>query len=230
MIRLDKYLSMALGITRKEALYALKAQKVLVQDIVVKKGAQKINENDKVVFEGNQIGLSGPRYFMMNKAQGYVCTHDDANNPTIFSSLDEISAEKMHTAGRLDCDTTGLVLLTDDGQWSHRVTSPKHQCAKTYQVKLAAPISDEAQEAFTQGIELRGEKQKTLPAQLIIIDEKNVLLTIYEGKYHQVKRMFAAVGNKVIALHRKSIGSLALDPSLEPGEYRKLTEKEIALF
>ena len=148
----------------------------------------------------------------------------------LFVLLEEVNAEKLHIAGRLDCDTTGLLLLTDDGQWSHRVTSPKHKCEKTYRVWLDDPIADDVAEQFAEGVMLRGEKAETLPAQMDVVDEKEVLLTIHEGKYHQVKRMFAAVGNKVVGLHRETVGELVLDETLEPGEYRELTAEEIALF
>lgn len=129
--------------------------------------------------------------------------------------------------GRLDIDTTGLVLLTDDGQWSHRITSPRHHCEKTYHVTLESPVSSEITEKFAQGIELRGDKEQTRPAVMEIITPTEVLLTISEGRYHQVKRMFAAMGNHVVALHRRQIGEIVLDESLEPGEYRELSREEI---
>ena len=121
------------------------------------------------------------------------------------------------------------MLITDDGQWSHRITSPKHKCEKTYRVWLVDSIGADYVAQFEQGIELRNEKAATLPAKLEIVDEeeKEVLLTITEGKYHQVKRMFAALGNKVEHLHRERIGNIVLDDELEPGEYRYLTQEEI---
>jgi len=135
---------------------------------------------------------------------------------------------KLHAAGRLDIDTTGLVLLTDDGQWSHRITSPRHHCEKTYRVTLESPISDDTAAQFTAGVQLHNEKSLTKPAQLEVITPTDVRLTLSEGRYHQVKRMFAAVGNRVIELHRERIGDIVLDEDLEPGEYRALTEDEIA--
>lgn len=231
MIRLDKFLCETVGVTRREAAIMLHEKRVTVDDVIVKKAALKINEDARVTFDGAILHLTlGPRYFMMNKAPGYVCSHEDTHNPTVFVLLDEIGAEKMHIAGRLDCDTTGLLLFTDDGKWSHRVTSPKHKCDKIYRVCLSDPISESTITAFSQGMQLRGEKQETRPAQMTIINEKEVLLSIHEGKYHQVKRMFAAVGNNVIALHRESVGALVLDPTLLRGEYRPLNENEIKLF
>ncbi|QEH17467.1 pseudouridine synthase [Histophilus somni] len=131
---------------------------------------------------------------------------------------------------RLDVDTTGLVLLTDDGQWSHRVTSPKHRCDKTYLVTLADPVEDFYQAEIEKGILLRSEKTPTKPATLEILDDYNVNLTISEGRYHQVKRMLAALGNKVVDLHRWKIGAIMLDDNLSDGEFRPLSEAEIAVF
>lgn len=122
------------------------------------------------------------------------------------------------------------MLLTDDGQWSHRITSPRHHCEKTYLVTLADPVENYYQMECEQGILLRGEKEPTRPALLEIIDDYNVNLTITEGKYHQVKRMFAALGNKVVALHRWRVGKVVLDERLAEGEFRALTADEIASF
>lgn len=142
--------------------------------------------------------------------------------------LDEPVAYKLHAAGRLDIDTTGLVLMTDDGQWSHRITSPKHHCEKTYLVTLEHPVAEDTAEQFAVGVQLHNEATLTKPAQLEVIEPQLVRLTISEGRYHQVKRMFGAVGNRVAALHRERIGAIVMDEDLAPGEYRPLTEEEIA--
>lgn len=229
-MRLDKFLCTTLGITRKEAGKLLKDKQVEVNGEVVKNGALKVTDDCDVEFNGRSLRFEGPRYFMLNKPSGFVCSHVDDYNPTVFVLLDEVSPEKLHVAGRLDGDTTGLVLLTDDGQWSHRITSPRHVCEKVYYVELADPIAEEVIEHFAQGVQLRGEKELTRPAKLEILGEREAVITISEGKYHQVKRMFAAVGNKVEALHREKIGAVELDDDLEPGEYRPLTDEEIAAF
>ncbi|MFC5077813.1 Ribosomal small subunit pseudouridine synthase A [Vibrio thalassae] len=226
-MRLDKFLCDALGATRKEATKIIKSGDVTVDGVVQKSGAVKVTEDHFVEWQNREIRMQGPRYIMLFKPDGFVCSHEDGFNHTAFMLLDEVKMENLHFAGRLDVDTTGLVLITDDGQWSHRITSPKHKCAKTYRVWLADPVQDNYIQAFEDGIELRNEKAATLPAQLEIIDDKEVLLTIHEGKYHQVKRMFAALGNKVEALHRESVGAIVLDDMLEPGEYRYLTQEEI---
>jgi 16S rRNA pseudouridine516 synthase len=165
---------------------------------------------------------------MLNKPQGYVCSTDDPDHPTVLYFLEEPVAYKLHAAGRLDIDTTGLVLMTDDGQWSHRITSPRHQCEKTYLVTLENPLADDTAAQFEAGVQLHNEDSLTKPAQLEQVDERVVRLTISEGRYHQVKRMFAAVGNHVVALHRERIGGIVMDEDLEPGQYRPLTEQEIA--
>ncbi|MBC8944619.1 16S rRNA pseudouridine(516) synthase RsuA [Xenorhabdus indica] len=227
-MRLDKFLSQQLGISRNDVGRELRAERVTVDDEIIKTGAYKLKPEQVVAYEGTILEqLDGPRYFMLNKPQGYVCSTDDPSNPTILYFIDEPVAHKLHSAGRLDIDTTGLVLLTDDGQWSHRITSPKHHCEKTYLVTLEHPISEDTEEKFLAGVQLNGEKTLTKPAKLEIIESQFVRLTISEGRYHQVKRMFAAVGNHVIGLHRERIGEIYLDPKLAPGEYRALTENEI---
>ena len=119
------------------------------------------------------------------------------------------------------------MLITDDGDWSHRVTSPRHKCSKTYRVTLADALEDLLVQRFAEGVELRYEKKKTRPAELEILSSHEARLTLAEGKYHQVKRMFAAVGNQVVALHRERIGDVMLDPSLQPGEWRDLSDEEV---
>ncbi|CAM3623363.1 16S rRNA pseudouridine(516) synthase RsuA [Vibrio aquimaris] len=228
-MRLDKYLCDALGATRKEATKIIKSGDVTVNDVIQKNGSVKVTDNSVVEWQGREIQKPGPRYIMLFKPDGFVCSHEDGFNQTAFMLLDEVKMEDLHFAGRLDVDTTGLVLITDDGKWSHRITSPKHKCEKTYRVWLADPIGSDYAEKLAHGIELRNEKMPTLPAKLEIVDpkENELLLTITEGKYHQVKRMFAALGNKVEHLHRERIGQIELDETLEPGEYRFLTQEEI---
>ncbi|RZQ04653.1 16S rRNA pseudouridine(516) synthase RsuA [Vibrio vulnificus] len=228
-MRLDKFLCDALGATRKEATKILKSGEVTVNEQVQKSGAVKVTEECVVEWQGRELVTQGPRYIMLYKPEGFVCSHEDGFNHTAFVLLDEVKMDELHFAGRLDVDATGLVLITDDGKWSHRITSPKHKCDKTYRVWLADPIGSDYEEKLAAGVQLRNEKELTLPAQMTIVnaDENEVLLTIHEGKYHQVKRMFAALGNKVEQLHRERIGAIELDENLEPGEYRYLTQEEI---
>ncbi|KAA6208632.1 16S rRNA pseudouridine(516) synthase RsuA [Avibacterium paragallinarum] len=228
-MRLDKFLAKQTGLTRSKANKALRQSAVQINGKIEKSGAVKVSAEDEIYFEGQRLSwLEAGQYLMLNKPQGYVCSHDEGDYPTIYQFFDYPLAGKLHSAGRLDVDTTGLVLLTDDGQWSHRITSPKYHCEKTYLVTLADPVESHYQQACEAGILLRGEKTATKPAKLEIIDDYNVNLTISEGRYHQVKRMFAALGNKVIVLHRWKIGDVVLDEQLAEGEYRPLSSQELA--
>ena len=230
-MRLDKFLAENTGLTRSQANKALRQSAVTINGEIEKNGATKISREDEICFEGELLPwVDDGLYFMLYKPQGYVCSNDDGDYPTIYQFFDYPLAGKLHSAGRLDVDTTGLVLLTDDGQWSHRITSPKHHCEKTYLVTLADPIESHYMQACEEGILLRGEKEPTKPAKLEILDDYNVNLTISEGRYHQVKRMFAALGNKVTALHRWKIGAIELDENLTEGEFRALSETEISGF
>ncbi|TLU75969.1 16S rRNA pseudouridine(516) synthase RsuA [Mannheimia varigena] len=230
-MRLDKFIAENTGLTRSQAAKALKSGVVTVNGKIEKSGAAKISQEDEIYYEDQKLEwMEAGQYFMLYKPQGYICSHDDGEYPTVFQFFDYPLMTKLHTAGRLDVDTTGLVLLTDDGKWSHRITSPKHHCEKTYLVTLADPVEDFYAEKLAEGILLRGEKEPTLPAKLEILDDYNVNLTISEGRYHQVKRMFAALGNKVEALHRWRIGDVILDETLAEGEFRPLTQTEIEYF
>lgn len=230
-MRLDKFLAENTGLTRSQAAKELKAGAVTVNGDIVKSGAIKISEQDEICYDGEPLEwVVAGQYFMLNKPQGCVCSHDETDYPSVYQFFDYPLSTRLHTAGRLDADTTGLVLLTDDGKWSHRITSPKHHCEKTYLVTLADPVEDFYAEQLQAGILLRGEKTPTLPAELEILDDYNVNLTIREGRYHQVKRMFAALGNKVVALHRWRVGDVILDENLDEGEFRPLTPAEIGSF
>ncbi|MDX3774783.1 16S rRNA pseudouridine(516) synthase RsuA [Chromatiaceae bacterium AAb-1] len=229
-MRLDKFICDATGLTRSQAGKVIRQGLVAVNGQQAKQAAQQVAVTDQIFLEDQQLQLIGLRYFMLHKPQGYVCSTDDPDHPTVFTLLDEPLTERLHTVGRLDLDTTGLILITDDGQWSHRISSPKHHVAKTYRTWLADPIPQSTVKAFADGIMLRGEKQPTLPAELEIVGEQEALLTIHEGRYHQVKRMFAAIGNKVEKLHREKIGALQLPADLAEGDYRELTADELALL
>ncbi|WP_448211169.1 16S rRNA pseudouridine(516) synthase RsuA [Colwellia sp. MEBiC06753] len=229
-MRLDKYICKSTELTRNEAKTLLKRGLITVDDEVVKNGAFKVPEGAMVCNGEQPLQLLGKRYIMMNKPQDMICSNVDEVHPSLLHLLDIDRAFELHIAGRLDADTTGLVLITDDGAWSHNIISPKKQCQKTYRVWLRDPINDEVIQQFAEGVQLHGEKHLTLPAIVEIIEDDEVLLTITEGKYHQVKRMFAAVGNFVEALHRESIGAIILDDELMLGEWRYLTDEEISAF
>lgn len=229
-MRLDKFVCDCTGLTRSQAGKLIRQGEIQLNGTVCKQPAQQIKDTDVVLLDDEPLQLTGPRYILLHKPAGYVCSTDDPDHNTVFVLLDEPNSDKLHTVGRLDLDTTGLLLITDDGQWSHKISSPKHECAKTYRAWLADPVEDSAIALFAEGVMLRGEKTPTKPAQLEIISPTECLLTIHEGRYHQVKRMFAALGNKVVQLHRERVGPLTLDSSLAEGEYRQLTAEEVSLF
>jgi len=178
---------------------------------------------------GIAVSEPKPRYYMLNKPVGCVSANKDKNSLTVFDHLTVPRRDQLHVVGRLDKDTTGLILATDDGQWSHRLTSPKHKHTKRYRVTLAEPITADARQKLEQGLMLEGEKKITKPAVVEVLKPNLIYLSIHEGRYHQVKRMLEAVGNEVIALHRESIAHIELDDALEVGQWRELTAQEIGL-
>lgn len=227
-MRLDKYLAMVTDFSRSEAKVLLKQKRVKVAGVRVTDPRTVVAENTDVSIDGELLRSADYRYFMLNKPEGYISATKDRHHLIVLELLDEDNLDQLHIAGRLDIDTTGLLLLTDDGGWSHRVTSPNRDCCKTYLLETLYPITRDAIEKIERGIQLDNEKRPTKPATIALVDEHTARLTISEGKYHQVKRMFAAVGNKVEMLHRECIGDITLDEDLELGEYRALTPEEIA--
>ncbi|MBL1375765.1 16S rRNA pseudouridine(516) synthase RsuA [Zobellella iuensis] len=226
-MRLDRFLCESTGLTRSLAKKALHRGDVTVDGFIVKKGDLHVQEQE-VRLEGRLLSLHPPRYLLLHKPKGYISASQDEDHPCVLQLLPPELCRDLQCAGRLDLDTTGLLLLTDDGQWSHRIRSPKKACGKVYRVELAEPLAEDTAARFQEGVQLHGEPKPTLPATLEVLAPTRVLLTIQEGKYHQVKRMFAAVGNKVVGLHRLQIGEIRLDDSLAEGEWRHLTEDEIA--
>ena len=236
-MRLDKYIANTTDFSRTETKRLIKAGEVRINGQMVCNPAEKLKQTDTVTLEQTVtlqpmvLSTPRPRYFMLHKPAGYVCATKDSEHPIVTDLLSgEPNKHRLQIAGRLDKDTTGLVLITDDGQWNHRITSPNQQCSKHYRVRVARPLHSGLIEQFAAGIQLRHEKGPTRPAQLRIIDEMQAELVIQEGKYHQVKRMFAAIGNHVTHLHRSQIGALPLDSHLQAGQYRSLRTEEIHYF
>ena len=227
-MRLDKFLAHTTDLTRTLARQAIRQQRVAINGQPADDASRAVQATDQITLDDKLLFLPGNRYIMLHKPAGYVCTREDTHHANIFSLVTH--SDDLHAAGRLDADTTGLVLLTNDGQWSHRVTAPRRKCDKVYRVTLAQALSQDQTRQIEHGIMLNGEDKPTLPAQLEIISDTQVRITIHEGKYHQVKRMFAAVDNKVTALHRESIGHIKLDDNLKPGEWRELTNDEYQAF
>ncbi|RBP80523.1 16S rRNA pseudouridine516 synthase [Marinomonas rhizomae] len=231
-MRLDKFVCKSTELTRKEAVQYIHAGEVCINGEVVTIEATQVHENNTVLLNGGRLIPRDFRYIMMNKPAGTVCSNIDEVYPSLFNFLDIEKASELHIAGRLDADTTGLVLITDDGRWSFNITLPTNGCCKAYRVQLSRAISKESSQdliaQFKKGLKLQGEQGLTRPAKLDIITPKEVLLTITEGKFHQVKRMFSAVGNRVVGLHREQIGEVFLD--LEVGQWRYLSKNEVESF
>lgn len=234
-MRLDKFISKATELSRKEAKKILHAGEVTVNDIVTKDVGLHVDiENDDIVWAGEPLSVAtGNRYILLHKPEGFECTLKAKEHPIVTELIAVPELGSLRIAGRLDVDTTGALLISDDGKWLHRVTSPKHEHAKIYELTLADPM-DEAQQAnaieeMAQGILLEGDHEETKPAVLEFIDETHARLTLEQGKYHQVKRMMGYFGNRVTALHRASIGHITLD-ELEKGDSRFLTPEEVAKF
>ena len=227
--RLDKFISHLAETPRTKARAGIKRKDASVNGEVISAYDHPITATDNVLWQGKPLVFLGKRYYMLNKPVGYVCANSDELHPTVFDLLDEPNMSDFHVAGRLDLDTTGLVIITNDGDWSHKITSPKHNKFKTYLIETQEPLTDDALEKLRQGVQLRNEKELTRPAIAEQLATYRMRLSICEGKYHQVKRMLAAVGNKVVELHREKVANIELDETLASGEYRLLSAAEILL-
>ena len=225
-MRLDKFLvEMGKG-SRSQIKEMAKKGRIQVNGTVIKATDGKIDpEKDVVLLDGQPVSYAHTEYFMLNKPAGVVSATKDEKECTVLSLLPEMKRE-LFPMGRLDKDTVGLLILTDDGMLAHRLLSPAHHVAKVYDVVYEGTLPENAVVLFAEGLEI-GERKKTLPAKLELMKSGHARLTISEGKFHQVKRMFAVLGAKVTKLARVSFGGINLDPALKPGEYRKLTENEI---
>ena len=224
MMRLDKYLAeMGVG-TRQEVKKQIRQGKVTVNGTVVKAADTKIDETcDEVTIGGRNISYVSYEYYMLNKPGGVVSATEDRRDTTV---IDLIKDKK-----RKDKDTEGLLLITNDGDLAHRLLAPKKHVDKVYYAKIDGMVTEEDVKRFAEGIDIGAEEEEmTRPAKLDIMksaEESEIRLTIHEGKFHQVKRMFLAVGKEVTYLKRERMGTLCLDENLKPGEYRLLTEEEI---
>lgn len=227
-MRIDKFLAQSTGLSRKEVHRLIHAGKITQGDEVIKNSGLHVKEDADILLDGFPVEPPRDYYLMLYKPEGFVCSNQDGNHPSVLNLIELPRADELTICGRLDVDTTGLVLVTSDGKWAHRVTSPRHKTGKRYRVETADPIPASAVDTFAQGLMLKSENTPTLPAELEILSSHEALITLQEGRYHQVKRMFAALGNKVVALHREQIGPIALDDELEPGECRELTADEVA--
>lgn len=226
-MRLDQRIAKFSHYSRSEAKRCIRQGGVLVDGNAVKNPAQHVTYDQSIHLQGELLAGQAAVYIMLNKPVGVVSARKDDQHPTVLGLIDVANQQDLVIAGRLDIDTTGLLLLSDDGAWVHRLMSPKHKQGKVYRVQLAEPLTESQAQALQAGVMLNGEEQATLPAELEVIDPRCILLTIYEGRYHQVKRMLAAVGNHVNSLHRQQVSTIVLDDTLATGEWRYLREDEI---
>lgn len=233
--RLDKFLAnQGIG-TRSEVKKYIKSGAVFVNGTVVRTPEHKIDPlTDEVSCQGTKVVKSGPSYYLFHKPAGCVTATEDDYSRTVMDYLDVPKKEDLFPVGRLDKDTEGLLLITDDGALAHQLLSPKKHVDKTYYALVSGEVTGEDIEAFAAGLDIQDEKE-TMPAILKVLEVQRredgmysqVEVTIQEGRYHQVKRMFEAVGKKVVYLKRLSMGTLTLTPELEKGCYRPLTEEEL---
>ena len=230
MMRLDRFLCETGFGTRSQVKELLKKGLVTVNGEPVKKPEQKVKEmQDVVLCGGKRAVYAAFVYLMLHKPAGVVSATEDAAERTVLDLLDETDRRNVFPVGRLDKDTEGLLLLTDDGELAHRLLSPKKHVDKVYYARVEGQVTREHADRFQEGLDI-GEKALTLPSELEILKSgasSEVWVTIREGKFHQIKRMFEAVGCRVVYLKRLSMGTLVLDEQLEAGSYRSLTEDEV---
>ncbi|SEQ73573.1 16S rRNA pseudouridine516 synthase [Amphritea atlantica] len=229
-MQLSRFLQLKTPYSRQRVRVLLAQGRVRVGGEIITDAHREIDRFIRVELDNKLLQEAQSRYLMLHKPAGIVSATVHSEHKTVIELLPQSLRQGLHLAGRLDLKTSGLMLLTNDGNWSRRVTQPESKVAKVYRVTTRDPVSDEAQGVFQKGIYFRYENITTRPAQLERIDDYNSRLAIHEGRYHQVKRMFGYFDNEVTALHRESIGALTLDPDLRPGEFRFLTAAEIALF
>lgn len=230
MERLDKIIASQGRLTRSEVKKLVRSGRITVNGQVAKTADIKVSENDRIHIDGNELVLKKHLYIMLNKPKGVVSATRDNRQKTVVDLVPEkLYRPGLFPAGRLDADTTGFVLITDDGDFAHRILSPKNHIMKTYHAVLAEPLTQEGIDRFRAGLTL-GDGTECMEAHVRVLEggTGNVAeVKICEGKYHQVKRMFASIGNKVLELRRVRMGSLDLDEGLQEGECRELTPEEI---
>lgn len=228
-MRLDKFLSLTGKATRSEASKAARQGRITVNGFAVRAADTKIDpEKDSICLDGIAVAYRRFTYIMLNKPQGYVSATDDKNLPTVLELLpQELRRLDLFPCGRLDRDTIGLMLITDDGELAHFLLSPVSHVAKSYRFECECQLSSTDVERLCSGVDI-GDEKPTKPSELIANEDgKGGIITLSEGRYHQIKRMFSAVGNKITALERITFGPLSLDTELLRGQWRYLTEDEI---
>jgi 16S rRNA pseudouridine516 synthase len=227
-MKLSRILSNQNRISRKWANALIAAGRVSINDQVCRTPAYEVDRFSTVRLDHEVIQTGeAEHYLMLNKPAGYLSATVDDNHQTVLDLIAPELRRHLHIAGRLDRSSTGLLILTSNGQWSRKLTEPAIKIPKVYRVTTAYPIGPDTEEQFARGIWFEFEGLTTSPSQINLLGEREARVTIYEGRYHQIKRMFHAVGNRVTGLHRERMGGIALDGNLAPGTYRCLTREEI---
>lgn len=230
-MRVDRFLSNLPRFNRQQVRLLLVEKRVRIDGKVVSDPHAQVLEFSRVEVDGDVLQVGKPaRYFMLHKPPGCVSATRDPQHPTVLDLIQEPDKEDLHIAGRLDFNTTGLMLITNDGSWSRRLTQPQTKLPKVYYVETEQVIGPEYALKFAEGLYFAFEDLTTQPAGLDVLGPTSARLSIVEGRYHQVKRMFGHFDNKVLRLHRESMGPLVLDNALKPGEYRALRTEEIQLI
>jgi len=229
-MRLDRFLTRRGVHSCKEVARLLADGRVKVDGETETSALRKITRFSHIILDEEILQENDAIYLMLHKPAGWLSATSDSEHPTVIELIDHPRRSELHLAGRLDRASTGLLLLTNDGRWSRQVTEPDEEISKIYRVTTRDPVSEDTAAIFARGIYFAYEDLTTRPAQLEIITPQEALISIHEGRYHQVKRMFHAVGNQVLSLHRESIGPLVLDPALAPGQSRMLTPEEVSFF
>lgn len=230
-MRVDRFLSNLPRFNRQQVRLLLVERRVRIDGQTVSDPHAQVREFSRVEVDDDVLQAGRPaRYFMLHKPPGCVSATRDPQHPTVLDWLDEPDKDDLHIAGRLDFNTTGLMLITNEGTWSRRLTQPQTKLPKVYYVETEQTITAEYTDTFARGMYFAFEDLTTQPAELTLLGEKSARLSIVEGRYHQVKRMFGHFNNKVLRLHRERMGPLVLDAHLAPGQYRALRPEEVQLI
>lgn len=229
-MRLDKFLcDLNIG-TRSEVKNYIRKGQITVNGVVEKKADLKIDENQDIIScQGEELNYQKHTYYMLNKPSGVVSATRDNTADTVMDLLKGVQARNLFPVGRLDKDTEGLLLITNDGNLSHRLLSPKKHVDKTYLIQIHHPLSEQERQQLEEGVDI-GDDKITLPAKVHVLNETQITLTICEGRFHQVKRMLQSVGNEVLYLKRIAFGGVDLDETLQLGDYRELTIQELDIL
>lgn len=229
-MRLDKFVAAASLMTRSQAKEAIKKGRVTVEGKVLKDASQNITETAVLTLDGKPIVYNKFVYLMLNKPAGFICaTEDGRGQPTVSELIGDYAVRELFSVGRLDKDTVGLLIMTNNGTLAHELLSPKKHVSKKYLLNTDIPFTVDDINAVREGIVIEGG-YKTLPAELEIFDEKSAYITLHEGKFHQIKLMMKALGKNVTFLERVKFAGIPLDRNLERGQWRLLSEKEIAIL